>query len=97
MSISPRNFDPHAESIDGPARAWSDPEISRLDLMENRPWVREAVAKVRTSPTPYIALVSVIPDPPVVIRGHVPVLAWVGLALVLIVAGLLVLAAAVFS
>jgi hypothetical protein len=55
------------------------------------------LAKVRTSPTPYIALVSVIPDPPVVIRGHVPVLAWVGLALVLIVAGLLVLAAAVFS
>jgi hypothetical protein len=80
-----------------------DDDLSQLDRWDGLPrrnssyFEQRDLAKVRTSPTPYIALVSVIPDPPVVIRRHVPVLAWVGLALVLFVAGLLVFAAAVFS
>jgi hypothetical protein len=78
-------------------------DYSNLDRLDGLPrrnssyYEQRDLAKVRTSPTPFIALVSVIPDEPVVIRRHVPVAAWVGLALVLFVAGLLVLAAQVFS
>jgi hypothetical protein len=91
VSITPRSFDPHAESIDGPAYAWSDPEISRLDLMENRQWVRDAVAKVQTAPVPYVALVSIVPDEPVQLTKHIPVGVWIT-PLLVVVAALLAVA-----
>jgi hypothetical protein len=66
MSITPPQFDPHADSIDGPAYAWSDPEISRLDLMENREWVRVAVARSKAAPyQPIITITGPEPRKPV--------------------------------
>ncbi|MDJ0323204.1 hypothetical protein QMG61_05430 [Cryobacterium sp. PH31-AA6] len=104
MSITPTNFDPHAEAIDGPRLAWSDPEISRLDLMENRPWAREAVAaavaRSRTYTVEVPLITTSIPAPvPVSSVWHRPRVwpAWVALALLVIVVALEALAVAVSS
>ncbi|MEC5149197.1 hypothetical protein [Cryobacterium sp. GrIS_2_6] len=88
MSFTPPNFDPHADSIDVPAYAWSDPEISRLDLMENRQWVRDAVA--RSLMLPPIVTAPIAPP-----RKSHSALAWATTALLLAVLGLLVLAVAI--
>jgi hypothetical protein len=87
----------------------SDYDYSRLDRLDGLPRTNsdyyseraermvELVAKVRTSPIPYIALVSIVPDEPVKIRRHVPALAVVALALLVAVAALLALAVQVSS
>jgi hypothetical protein len=92
MSITPPQFDPHADSIDGPALVWSDPEISRLDLMENREWVRVAVA--RSKAAPYQPSIRITPPPP---RKPVTrmVSFWIATVAGLIALGALVLAVAV--
>jgi hypothetical protein len=95
--ITPPQFDPHAEGIDGPTpEAFSDPEISRLDLMENRPWVREHVSRrVHVEPKRSRAIVTV---PPVAHRARKErhPLAWIAGILALIVFALLGLAAVMF-
>jgi hypothetical protein len=87
--ITPVNLDPHAEGIGGPTpEAFSDPEISRLDLMENRPGVREHVSRrVHVEPKRYKAIVTVQPDP-YQVRESRYVALWIGfyVAVVLVVA-----------
>ncbi|MDY7542647.1 MULTISPECIES: hypothetical protein [unclassified Cryobacterium] len=85
MSISPRNFDPHADDIDGPNLAWSDPEISRIGVHEERSSLDLAVARALTLPP--------VPTAPVApTRRQHRTLPWVATALVVLVAALLVLA-----
>jgi hypothetical protein len=93
-----RNLLALADDIDGPRLAWSDPEISRLNLMENRQWARDAVAAAVARSRTYTVEVPLttssipaapVPSPPR--RPHVwP--AWVGFGLLAVVVALLALA-----
>lgn len=87
MTITPPNFDPHAYDIDSPRLAWSDLDISRLDVLENRQWVRDAVARSRTLPP-----VVETPAPP---RKTHRALLWVPPVLILLIAGVLAAVVAV--
>jgi hypothetical protein len=100
MSITPQNFDPHAEAIDGPERAWSDYETARADFMAHRDEVAEAVARSRTYTVEVPLITSAVPVVVAVSSAwHRPRRwpAWVALGLLVVVAALLALAVAVPS